>query len=79
MGGKKLTPIQYRLGNNDHIENVILYISEGLIHGIEFTSKNGRMDKFGNISRARKFDFSIKKPEKPVVSFGQFRINNNVS
>ena len=62
MGGKKLVPIQYRLGTNDYLENVLIYISEGLIHGIELLSKNGRLDKFGNISKTRKFDFGIKKP-----------------
>jgi hypothetical protein len=62
MGGKKLVPIQYRLGTNDYLENLVIYISEGLIYGIELLSKNGRLDKFGNIARARKFDFGIKKP-----------------
>jgi hypothetical protein len=62
LGGKKIVPIQYRLGANDYLENVVIYISEGLVHGIELLSKNGRLDKFGNISKARKFDFGIKKP-----------------
>jgi len=39
----------------------------------------GRVDKFGIMAKARKHDFGIKKPEKPVVSFGQFRVNNNIS
>ncbi len=34
LGGKKIVPIQYRLGDNDYLENVVIYISEGLVHGI---------------------------------------------
>lgn len=79
LGGKKIVPIQYRLGTGDYLENVVIYISEGLIHGIELFSKNGRVDKFGNTSKARKFDFGIKGPERPVISFGQYRIRNQVS
>ncbi len=56
-----------------------MYILEGLIYGIEFSSKNGRIDKFGSTAKAKKFDFGIKKPEKPIVCFGQYRISNNVS
>ena len=43
------------------------------------TSKSGRKDGFGNRGKGRKFDFSIKDPEKPVFSYGKFRIVNNVS
>lgn len=80
LSGKRLAPVQYRLPAGDHLENVILYISEGFIHGVELFSKNGRVDKFGNASqKARRFDFGIKKPEKPTVSFGQYRITNSMS
>lgn len=79
MGGKKIIPIQYRVGSNDFVENVLIYITDGLIYGMEYVTKNGRTDKFGNVSKAKKYDFGIKKPEKPVISFGQYRVNNNVS
>lgn len=57
-----MIPIQYRLSTGDYVENIVLYISDGFVQGMEFMSKNGRADKFGNISKARKFDFGIKKP-----------------
>jgi hypothetical protein len=79
MTSKVISPIQYRLNGNDYLENVVLWISENKIVGIELTSKNGRNDGFGNRGKGRKFDFEIKDPEKPVFSYGKFRINNNVS
>jgi hypothetical protein len=76
---KVISPIQYRLGGNDYLENVVLWISENKIAGIELVSKGGRNDGFGNRGKGRKFDFAIKSPEKPVFSFGKFRISNNCS
>ena len=58
---------------------MILWISDNKITGIELFSKNGRHDQFGSKSRGRKFDFGIKDPEKPVISYGRFRITNNIS
>jgi len=63
----------------DYVENVVLYVLEGLISGVEFVSRMGRVDRFGNINKAKKHDMGIKKQEKPIASFGMFRINNNVS
>lgn len=57
----------------------MLWISDNKIVGIQLTSKNGRNDGFGSRGKGRKFDFQIKEPEKPVFSFGKFRVNNNVS
>lgn len=42
-------------------------------------SHGGRKDGFGNRGKGRKFDFGIREPEKPVYSFGKFRIVDNVS
>ena len=50
-----------------------------MVVGVEFLSKNGKNDSFGNKNKGKKFDFGIKKPEKPVASYGKLRINNNVS
>lgn len=76
---KSINPVQYRLSGNDYLSNVILWISDNKITGIELTSKNGRHDSFGNKAKGRKFDFAIKDPEKPVFSYGRFRIFNNIS
>jgi len=76
---KSINPVQYRLTGNDYLENVILWISDNKITGIELTSKNGRHDSFGSKAKGRKFDFAIKDPEKPVFSYGRFRISNNIS
>ena len=80
---KKIVPIQYRLSGNDYIENFILVINDGFITGIEFISKTGRKDNFGQkigASGTKKFDFGIKSPEKPIFSFGSFMIGkDNVS
>ena len=77
---KSVSPVQYRLNTNDYVQNIVLWISsDNKIVGIDLTSKNGRQDHFGNRGKVRKFDFLIKDPEKPVFSFGRFRINNNIS
>lgn len=54
---KVVAPIQYRLNGNDYLENIVLWISENKIAGIELTSKSGRKDGFGNKGKGRKFDF----------------------
>jgi len=58
---------------------VTIWISDNQIVGIQLISKSGRNDGFGNRTKGRKFDFGIKDPEKPVFSYGKFRIVNNVS
>lgn len=79
LTSKVISPIQYRLNGNDYLEGVALWISDNKIAGIELASKSGRKDGFGNRGKGRKFDFFIKDGEKPVFSYGKFRINNNIS
>jgi hypothetical protein len=74
-----MNPIQYRLSGSDYVENIILNLNEGKIVGIEIVSKNGRKDSFGSKNKGKRFDFQIKSPEKPLFSFGRFKIVNNVS
>ena len=76
---KNISPVQYRLNGNDYVVNIILWISENKIGGIELISKSGRKDRFGNKGKGRKHDYEISDPEKPVFSFGKFRVVNNVS
>ena len=79
MTTKTITPINYRLNGNDYVENIVLWISDNKITGIEFASKQGRNDAFGARGKGRKFDFEIKDPEKPIFSYGKFIINKNMS
>ena len=76
---KSISPVQYRLNTNDYVTGVILWISDNRIGGVELFSKNGRHDGFGSRGKGRKFDYLIKDGEKPVFSFGRFRITNNIS
>jgi hypothetical protein len=59
---KSINPVQYRLNGNDYLANVVLWISDNKIMGIELTSKNGRHDSFGSKAKGRKFDYAIKDP-----------------
>ena len=54
--------MQYRLNRNDYVINIVLWISDNKIVGIELTSKAGRNDGFGSRGKGRKFDFQIKDP-----------------
>lgn len=60
---KKVNPIQYRLNNDDYLQNAILHINDNKIVGFQFVSKNGRNDSFGMVkTKAKAFNFGIKKP-----------------
>ena len=72
---KKVMPIQYRLHDGDWLTNVVLYHIDNRILALDFHSKNGRNDTFGTKAKAKKFDFQIKKPEKPLYSLGRFKIS----
>jgi hypothetical protein len=50
-----------------------------LISGVEFFSSSGSVEFYGAKGKGKKFDFGIKKPEKPMITLGQFKVNNNVS
>ena len=57
------------------------YSNEQKIVGFEFFSKNGRVDSFGTIkSKGKSFNYGIRRPEKPIVTFGTFNVGaGNVS